>query len=201
MFISIVLDIEVIKPSTENVLNTPTTREIPEVKKDDMTTNSKNITVPAISPPLINMKDTSISKSNIESSTVKETDCKPLKVTELDTKNKNMKDTIVDENAADMKKSYETINFSGELEALGEADKTDSTIPPNLQLHKNIKSQITLDSENLKRESLETASTSSWMSIDDDIKVKKVKDEQVIKDDAAARPNSGWSINNLFQCL
>jgi len=178
------LDIEVVKTSTENLTNisrntskTPT-RENASAEKDSVM-ESANVAIPdnAVSPQVQNMRESSVPKTNIESNILK--DNESLKVTELDIQNKN----------GDTRKSYETMNLNEEPEPPKELEKTDSTIAPAIELNKNMKSQIELDSENSKPESLETASISSWMSIDDNIKVKKVKGEQVIKDDK--RPISG----------
>jgi hypothetical protein len=188
------LDIEVVKTSTENLTNisrntskTPT-RENASAEKDSVM-ESANVAIPdnAVSPQVQNMRESSVPKTNIESNILK--DNESLKVTELDIQNKNGEKTTIETNTADTRKSYETMNLNEEPEPPKELEKTDSTIAPAIELNKNMKSQIELDSENSKPESLETASISSWMSIDDNIKVKKVKGEQVIKDDK--RPISG----------
>ena len=115
----------------------------------------------------------------------------PLKVGDKDD-NKSLLnstiDTIEDENKIE-KENKQNLEMGSITEK--EFEITDGVAPST----SNDKSLLTPEHGNPTTEISETTSVGSWVSIDDDIKVKKIKGEQSIQNEADTnRPVSGLNI-------
>lgn len=179
-------DIEVIKSgivsrspapedATEDVNTTPT--KVESDKTELMTDDSSTIK----SPPVQSMRDdghlkeenVNIVKSTQEVEKIREIETEPNDIINEDV---IALETIKDDN--EMLKDIKPIDSKTEEEN----DKI------------NILPVSPLDKDGIKPETSETASISSWVSIDDDMKVKKVKGDQVVKSET--RPLSDGSSSN-----
>lgn len=182
-------DIEVIKsgivstsPALADATDVNKTPTKVESDKTELITDDLNTMK---SPPVQSMRDDdhlTEANVNIVDSTHKETN-----IQEIETKPND----IVNEGMSAMEEFCETIkDDNGMLKDIKPIDS--KTEEENDK--KNFLSVNLLDKDSDKPETSETASISSWVSIDDGMKVKKIKGDQVVKNET--RPLSDGSSSN-----
>ncbi|XP_066910356.1 BSD domain-containing protein 1-like [Clytia hemisphaerica] len=217
-------DIEVVSTSiaatsTKQETNKEEIQKTP-IKDDKNITKNKttpeNITEPSalqmMSPPVQNMRDEPISSVEIPKLDLdepKEThsfvvkDTKPVEMSKP--VSEAPKETVIPvdldtkSEPKAMEKSCETIKDDKELEVEENFDQINSVIPKKIKNNSDI-TRLTPELENTNKPSeiSETASVSSWMSIDDqdNMKVKKIKGEQTIKSENSRPVSDGGSSNS-----
>ena len=156
-----------------------------------------------MSPPVQNMRDEpsrSVEPPKLDLDRPKETpvvDTKPVELPKLisEAPKETITPDVVDtkRELEAMEKSCETIKDDNELEIKEDFDQIDSSNQKKVESNSDT-THLSPEHENMNKPSeiSETASISSWMSIDDqeNMKVKKIKGEQTIKNESS-RPVSG----------
>jgi len=173
---------------TKESLKTPTNESICTPTKDTIEHESvKKLKEPLVDPAVHLTSPLVQSMRGNETNKVTGQENKE-KINENQNINEKTLETIESETGLDKSKESQNVDISPIKNNSFDknSDDTTSTTTPPTTTTKNL--LVTPEHENTPAEFSETASVSSWLSIDDDIKVKKIKGEQIIKSGTETTP-------------